>query len=275
MATMTQGAPPPRDSAEARSERARLTHDLLRRAAHTNGREHQALINEVITLNRPVAHALAGRYRNRGQAQEDLEQVACLALTRAVRGFDPDRGHNFLAYAVPTIQGELKRHFRDAAWTVRPPRRIQELQSALSAARAELTQELGRSPRSVELAENLGCSTDEAVEALSCDGCYSPSSLDDRGPGPDGFSLGDTLGSEETGFNRAEAVAMLAPLCRELRPRDQRIVFLRFYKNWTQIQIAQELGVTQMQVSRLLKRILSKLREQLDVPSDTDEAHPA
>lgn len=261
--TTTKRSNRSRDSAEVRAERARRTTDVLQRAARAEGRERQALLNQAITLNLPVARSLAARYRNRGQTQEDLEQVAYLALTRAVHGFDPERGHNFMVFAVPTIQGELKRHFRDSAWTVRPPRRIQEMQSALAEAREQLTQDLGRSPTSSELAERLDCSTDEVIEALSCDGCFSPSSLDDRGPGADGFSLADTLGADEDGFDQAEAIAMLAPICRELKPRDQRIVFLRFYKGWTQEQIAQDLGVTQMQVSRLLSRILSTLRERL------------
>jgi RNA polymerase sigma-B factor len=217
----------------------------------------------VIVLNIPVARALAARYRNRGQPVEELEQVACLALTKAVRGFDPARGDDLLVFAVPSILGELKRYFRDATWTVRPPRRIQELRPRLAEAEERLTQELGRPPRPSEVAEAVGCTTEDVLEAHEAGTCGSPDSLNDTPPGDAGFSWIDRLPSEELGFGQAEAVAVLAPACRRLKQRDRRILQMRFYEQKTQQQIADELGVTQVQVSRLLQRILTDLKRSI------------
>ena len=214
----------------------------------------------MVTLNLPVARSIAHQFRNRGEAAEDLEQVAYLGLVKAVHRFDPTKGEEFLSFAVPTIGGEVKRHFRDLAWSVRPPRRIQEIQGAISPAVQELLQELGRFPRASEIAERIDAEEDDVVEALACGGCFTPLSLDDRGPGGDGYQLADRLADRERGFQRAEAIAMLGSACRKLKPRDRRILYLRFYKGYTQEQIAAELGVTQMQVSRLLARILRDLR---------------
>lgn len=214
-------------------------------------------------LNMGVAESIARRFRNRGEPLDDLIQVAYVGLTKAVRGFDPDKSDEFLKYAVPTITGEVKRYFRDSAWTVRPPRRIQELQSSISKASAELNQDLGRSPRPSELAAYLEVSIEDVTEALASDGCFTPSSLDDRGPSDDGFALAEMLGEDDHDLDRAEVVALLRPACRNLKARDQHILFLRFFHGWTQAQIAEELGVTQMQVSRLLSRILTSLRAEL------------
>jgi len=227
------------------------------------GSERAALLNKAITLNMPVARSIAQRFRNRGESVEDLEQVACLALTRAVHAFDPSRGGDFLAFAVPTIRGELKRHFRDLGWMVRPPRRIQEIQAVVAPAIEELTQELGRSPRIAEIAKRIERTEDEVGEALACNGCFTPDSLDDRGPDGDGRPVSARLGEPEPGFDRAEAVTILGPACRGLKPRDRRILFLRFFLGRTQQEIAEELGVTQMQVSRLISRILRNLRDSL------------
>ncbi|QYJ02803.1 sigma-70 family RNA polymerase sigma factor [Nocardioides panacisoli] len=259
------------DTGQTRAERSRRTAVALERASHVKGQDRQLLLDEAIWLNLPVARSLAARYRDRGQPREDLEQVAFLALTRAAQGFEPAQGKNFLVYAVPTITGELKRHFRDATWAVRPPRRLQEMQGTLAGTRQELTQELGRTPSAGELARRIGCTTAEAVEALGTDDCYRPASLEDRGVDGDGPALGDALGAEERGYERAEAIAMLGPVCRHLGPRDRRIVFLRFYEQWSQQRIAEEIGVTQMQVSRLLTRILGTLREQLEPAEPTPD----
>jgi len=268
----------PRISADApchREERIQRTHDVLCRAATCDGSERSALLNQAITLNLPVARSIAQRFRNRGESVEDLEQVAYLALTRAVHAFDASRGGDFLAYAVPTIRGELKRHFRDLGWMVRPPRRIQEIQAVVVPAIEELTQELGRSPRIAEIARRVARTEDEVGEALACSGCFTPDSLDDRGPDGDGRPVSARLGEAEPGFERAEAVTVLGPACRDLKPRDRRILFLRFFLGRTQQEIAEELGVTQMQVSRLLSRILRNLRESLsDGPAADPSADP-
>jgi RNA polymerase sigma-B factor len=259
-----------------RSRRAERTAELLHRAARAKDEsERLRLLDSVVVLNVCVANAVAARYRNRGVAMEDLQQVACLALVKAARGYDDTAGHDFLSYAVPTIRGELKRHFRDHGWTVRPPRRIQELQARISVAETELSFALGRSPRPSEIAAHLEECVDSVNEALASDGCFTPASLD-RPVGEDSTSsLGDMLGSDDEYLTAAEARVLLAPVVRRLADRDRRILMLRFFRGWTQQEIAKDIGVTQMQVSRLLSRILAELREQLDgyeAPESTDAA---
>jgi RNA polymerase sigma-B factor len=194
---------------------------------------------------------------------DDLRQVAYLGLVKAVRGYDPERGREFLSYAIPTIKGEVRRHFRDAGWTVRPPRRIQELQARLWATDAELTQALHRSPTATELADALEVDLDDVLEALSADGCFVPSSLDAPAADSDSGSLAERLGGADDEFERCEARLMLASAVRRLGERDRRIVELRFFHGWTQQQIGDEVGVTQMQISRLITRILRELRESI------------
>ena len=244
-------------------ERKRRTAELLAKAHEGGGEPRQDLLDEVIVLNIPVAKSLAARYRNRGQPLEELEQVACLALTKSVYAFRPDRGEDLLVFAVPSILGELKRHFRDSTWTVRPPRRLQELRARLAAAEEELTQSLGRPPRPAEIADYLEVSEDDVLEAIECGGCASPDSLQDQPSGDAGLALIDRLPEEDPGFEHSEAVAMLGPACRRLKGRDRWILHLRFYEQMTQQQIADELGVTQVQVSRLLQRILTDLRRSI------------
>jgi RNA polymerase sigma-70 factor (sigma-B/F/G subfamily) len=254
-------------------ERAQLTQDLFRRAALARGAERRKIQEEIVLLNLEVAESIVVRYRNRGVSDDDLVQIACLGLVKAVRGYDFDKSDNFLSYAVPTIRGEVKRFFRDNAWVVRPPRRVQELQPEITQAVALLSQESGRAPTARELASDMGLEYDDVVEALAADGCYAPGSLD-KSPNDDGSSpLSALLGDDDPGFDRAEAIVTLRPLCRSLSPRDRKIVYLRFFREWTQARIAEEFGVTQMQVSRLLARILKQLREQLG-PRQEDEAPP-
>ncbi len=244
--------------------RADLTSDLLSRAHRCEPQERQRLLDEVVTANMAVATAIAARYRTRGIATEDLQQVAYLALVKAAHGYDPEVGHDFLSYAVPTIRGEIKRHFRDLGWMVRPPRRIQELQARITAADAELSQSLGRSARPSEIAAHLGEAIEEVNEALATVGCFTPSSLD-RPAGEDGtMAISDLLGGEDLAQGAVEARAMLAPVVRRLGDRDRRILLLRFFRGWTQQEIAEDIGVTQMQVSRLLTRIMADLRSGLE-----------
>lgn len=251
--------------AQERTERSDRTLDLLHRlASATDDRERQGLVEELVLVNLGVAHAIAMRYRNRGISADDLEQVARLGLVKAAQGFDPTRQNDFLAYAVPTIRGEVRKHFRDHGWTVRPPRRIQELQSRIMGAATELTHVLGRSPRPSELAKHLDSSVEEIEEALSADGCFSPSSLDRPVSDEDGSAaLGDLLPSEDADQEAADARLMLAPAIRRLGERDRLILHLRFFKGLTQEEIAQEIGVTQMHVSRLLSKILNELRSEI------------
>ncbi|MBA3233577.1 MAG: SigB/SigF/SigG family RNA polymerase sigma factor [Propionibacteriales bacterium] len=257
------------------NERETRTRELLQTAADTDDEvELRRLHDEIVLLNVEIAESIVMRYRNRGVAVEDLVQVACLGLVKAARGFDPDKSDNFLGYAVPTILGEVKRFFRDNAWAVRPPRRIQELQAQISATGAELMHRLGRVPTAAEIAEALGIESTEVAEALAADGCFSPTSLDRPTGDGDGAPLSDVLSSNEGGFDQAEAVIALSPICRALPERDRRIIYLRFFHEWTQARIAQEFGVTQMQVSRLLTRILQQLREQLGSMDDPGPANP-
>jgi RNA polymerase sigma-B factor len=257
------------------TERGERTLDLLRQAtAATDPETVRRLHDEVVLLNIEVAESVVSRYRNRGVPSEDLVQVACLGLVKAARGFDPEKSDNFLGYAVPTILGEVKRFFRDNAWMVKPPRRIQELQAQISAATARLTHATGRIPDPAEIAAELEVDVALVSEALAADGCFAASSLDRPQHSADDTTstLADLIGSRDPGFDQAEAVVALRPVCQRLSERDRRIVYLRFFCEWTQARIAEEFGVTQMQVSRLLSRILSQLRTQLTNPDSTVSA---
>jgi RNA polymerase sigma-B factor len=243
-------------------DRRAATARLLAEARDAPPGDRRAIQDEVIRLNMVVASDCARRYHGRGVATEDLEQVAYLGLVKAVQGFDADRGSDFLSFAVPTIRGELRRHFRDHGWALRPPRSIQEMQTRILAAEGELTQELGRSPRPSDLARHLDVDLDRVLDALSATGCFSPASLD--APVPEGEdSLGARLGSLDPDFAEAEARVTLHAVLRGLTPRERRILELRFFGGYTQAEIGADIGVTQMQVSRLLNRILTRLRERL------------
>lgn len=212
----------------------------------------------------PVAQAIASRYRNRGIGDDDLTQVAYLALVKAARRFDAGAGHDFLSFAVPTIRGEVRRYFRDCGWMVRPPRKVQELQPRIFAAQGELSLVLGRSPSVRELAQHLDEGLSEVEEALSAEGCFRPSSLDSAlSPGAD-VTIGDFMGEDDASQAAAEARVALTPAVRMLSDRDRHILGLRFFEGRTQVEIATEIGVTQTQVSRMLTRILRQLREHLD-----------
>jgi len=255
-----------------RTQRIERTARLLERAHTARPAERQRLLDEVVLLNMPVARSVSHRFRGKGVAEDDLDQVAYMALVRAARQFDPSYERDFLTYAVPTIRGELKKHFRDAGWAVRPPRWIQELQGRISEAAAALSQELGRSPRPSEIALRLDEDPERVLEALSTDGCYVADSLDRpmREQEAGSPSIGDNLSDETAAYDAAEARVLLAPVVRRLSERDRRILDLRFFHDRTQQEIADDIGVTQMHVSRLLARILGDLREQLDAEADRD-----
>jgi RNA polymerase sigma-B factor len=256
--------PPERPSGQ--TDRTERTAELFQRASITkDDLERQRLINEVVVLNMGIAGAVAMRYRARGVPIDDLRQVAYLALVKAARGFNVRAGHDFLSYALPTIRGEVKRHFRDRGWAIRPPRRLQELRSRISAAESELAFSLGRTPRDSEVAALLGEPVQAVAEAMAAASCFCPTSLDR--PGDDGQStLGELVRADDTGEQTAEVRVTLAPVVRRLSERDRRILMLRFFRGYTQQEIADEIGVTQMQVSRLLNRILGDLRDGLSQP---------
>jgi RNA polymerase sigma-B factor len=259
----------PRQAAEAEPaltdhDRSQMTARLLDEIRHAPDESTAHLLREeVVVLNMGVAKAIAHRYARRGLNTDDLVQVAYVGLVKAVNGFDPSRERDFLSYAVPTVSGEVKRFFRDYGWTVRPPRRIQELQGRISHVSAEISQRLGRSPRPREVAEALGVDVEEVIDALAADGAFTPSSLDLPVGQEGGATVGEMVTHDDDGFGDAEARIMLAPAVRRLGERDRRIVELRFFEGWTQEQIARDIGVTQMQVSRLLARILHDLRDSI------------
>jgi RNA polymerase sigma-B factor len=226
------------------------------------------LRGRVIEWYLPLAEHLARRFTGRGEATDDLVQVATIGLIKAVDGFDPDRGVEFTGYAVPTIVGELKRHFRDKGWSLRVPRRLQELKLAIGNATATLTQELGRSPTVTDLSERLGVSEDEVLEGLESANAYTAVSLSTPVGGADagdeaGTEIGDLLGDLDPAMERVEDRAALRPLIARLPERERNILAMRFFQNMTQSQIAERIGVSQMHVSRLLSRTLASLRSDL------------
>ena len=241
---------------------------LSRRAATTDDNLRQSLLDEAIELNLSVAHSIATRFRGRGVEPDDLQQVAYLGLVKAARSYDPSTDTPFLAYAVPTIRGEVKRYFRDCSWTVRIPRRLQELQGSIASARPQLVQDLQRDPTLEELAAKVGADVNEVEAALAADGCFSVLSLDRPVDDDSSANLSDTIAdSDDSAFERTEAVAVLGPVLSELAPRERRILELRFVEGHTQADIGAEIGVSQMQVSRLLRGILDRLRDRIDPPT--------
>ncbi|HET9381883.1 MAG TPA: SigB/SigF/SigG family RNA polymerase sigma factor [Streptomyces sp.] len=225
--------------------------------------EYAELRNRLVRMHLPLVEHLARRFRNRGEPLDDLTQVATIGLIKSVDRFDPDRGVEFSTYATPTVVGEIKRHFRDKGWAVRVPRRLQELRLALTTATAELSQQHGRSPTVHELAEKLGISEEEVLEGLESANAYSTLSLDVPDTDDESPAVADTLGAEDEALEGVEYRESLKPLLEDLPPREKRILLLRFFGNMTQSQIAQEVGISQMHVSRLLARTLAQLREKL------------
>jgi RNA polymerase sigma-B factor len=218
--------------------------------------------DRVVELNMQIAVEVARRYRSRGVAMDDLDQVAYLGLVKAVRGFDPERATDFLSYAVPTIRGEVRRYFRDHGWVVRPPRTVQQAQARITAVESDLCQELGRAPRPSEIASHLDLELDLVVEALAANGCFVPTSLDATTADFEA-GIGERLGEDDPSFESAEARVALKPLLSHLDPREQIMLEMRFFKGSTQSEIGEVLGITQMQVSRLLSALLARLRDEL------------
>lgn len=216
----------------------------------------------LVKMHLPLVEYLARRFNGRGEPLDDLVQVGTIGLIKAVDRFDLEREVEFSTYATPTVVGEIKRHFRDKGWTVRVPRRLQELRASLSSATAEMTQSLGRAPTVAELAQQLGLSEEDILEGLESANAYAALSLDatDAEGGP---SVIDTLGCWDEQLDGVEYRESLKPLLDTLPERERRILLLRFFGNMTQSQIATELGISQMHVSRLLARTLTQLRARL------------
>lgn len=237
---------------------------LLRQLAGlpAGGVERDRLRERIIHRCLPLAENIARRYGGRGESREDLVQTARVGLLNAVERFDPASGTDFLAFAVPTIMGEVKRYFRDSGWAMHVPRRLKESRAQVSAATADLSQRMGRAPTPSELAGELGIDRDEVVQSLIAAQCYRTRSLDapttsDSDAGP---SLLDGIGGTDSGIDAVEFREALRPLVAKLPPREREILTMRFFGAQTQTQIAQRLGISQMHVSRLLTRSLATLR---------------
>jgi RNA polymerase sigma-B factor len=221
---------------------------------------YERLRGQIVARHMGLARRIARRYANRGEALEDLEQAALVGLVKAINGFDPLLGRDFLAYARPTMTGEIKRHFRDLTWAVRVPRKFQEGRIELSQATSALSQRLGRQPVMRELADELRISMDELAELMAASAAYRALSLNmPDGPG-EAWSIADRLGAVDDALDAVVDRESLRPLLDKLPPRKLRLLLLRFFGNLTQAQIAAELGVSQMQVSRLLSATLAQLR---------------
>lgn len=230
------------------------TLDILRLARQTtNEAQRHRLLDQVVVEHMRSAHSMAARFRGRGVDYDDLVQVAYLGLVKAAQGCDPDRCADFMQYATPTIMGELKRHFRDHAWSVRPPRRLQEIQPLLTFTRNALTQSLGRQPTSQEVADAMGVDTAQVTEAVVAGQGFSTASLD---PFSDGFI---NSGSEDPNLASVENIDLLSTLFTSLTDRERKVLLLRYYLGWTQSEIGADLGFSQMQISRTLRSALNKL----------------
>jgi RNA polymerase sigma-B factor len=217
---------------------------------------------ELTHLYLPLAEYLARRFVGRGEPVDDLVQVASIGLLKAIDRFDAKRGVRFTTYAIPTIVGELKRYFRDSCWAIRVPRRVQEIGLRLRETVSALNQELGRSPTMAEIADALGVTTEQVLEAVDATHCYTVGSLEAAAfAGDDGSSsLEDRLGAPDGDMERIERWAEVEPLLEAYPPRERRILSLRFARGLTQIEIAELVGISQMHVSRLLARMLDELR---------------
>jgi RNA polymerase sigma-B factor len=251
---------------------ARTTHDRARArglfadlvALDEEDPRRQRVRDELVEMHLPLVEYLARRFRNRGEPLDDLIQVATIGLIKSVDRFDLERGVEFSTYATPTIVGEIKRHFRDKGWAIRVPRRLQELKLSLAKATSDLSQKNGRAPTVAELAQALGISEEEVLEGLESANAYSAVSLDAPDTGDDDSpAVADSLGTTDDSLEGVEYRESLKPLLEKLPPREKKILLLRFFGNMTQSQIAAELGISQMHVSRLLARTLAQLREGL------------
>jgi len=247
-------------TAEDRALRTREDRRLLLRY-HQHG--DAAAREELVERFLPLARQLARRYQRTNEPLDDLMQVASVGLVKAIDRFDPDRGTAFSTYAVPTILGELKRYFRDSGWAVHVPRGMQERVMKLDTAAQELHRRIGRSPSPKELGTELGLSEEEVLEAMEAASAYDAVSLEQQKGDPDESkdTFQDSLGTEEERYELVEYGAAIAPTLKALTPRERLILHLRFVEDLTQSEIADRIGVSQMHVSRLIRRSLARLRQ--------------
>ncbi|GAA3506289.1 SigB/SigF/SigG family RNA polymerase sigma factor [Streptomyces prasinosporus] len=238
--------------------------DFARLARLPDGPERKMLRDELVEAWLPMAERIAVRFRGRGEALEDLHQVAALGLVKAVDHYDPARGNAFEAYAVPTITGEIKRHFRDHMWTLHVPRRVQDLRNRVRHAVRELAQTTpGRAPTVSEIAGYARLTESEVRTGMEALECFSALSLEAEMPGTDGYVLGDAVGGPDPAFDTVVDRVAVRPCLEALPERERVILYLRFFRGMTQSTIADQLGISQMHVSRLLSSCFAHLREEL------------
>jgi RNA polymerase sigma-B factor len=228
------------------------------------GPQRDTLRDEIVEAWLPMAERIAGRFRSRGESYEDLRQVAALGLVKAVDRYDPERGNAFESYAVPTVTGEIKRHFRDHMWTVHVPRRVQDLRNRVRFAVQDLQNVSGRRPTLAEIAEHTGLSEEDVKTGLEALESFTALSLDAELPGSeDGYSLSDALGAPDPALDIVVDRESVKHRLAALPERDRAILYMRFFGDMTQSRIAEQLGISQMHVSRLISRCCNRLREQV------------
>ncbi|MDQ1042807.1 RNA polymerase sigma factor SigF [Streptomyces sp. V4I2] len=238
--------------------------DFARLARLPAGPARKALRDELVETWLPMAERIAVRFRGRGESLEDLYQVAALGLVKAVDHYDPARGCAFEAYAVPTVTGEIKRHFRDHMWTLHVPRRVQDLRNRVRQATKELSQTTpGRAPTLAEVAEFARMTEDEARTGTEALECFTALSLEAEMPGTEGYALGDAIGGPDPAFDIVVDRVAVRPCLEALPERERTILYLRFFRGMTQSHIAEQLGISQMHVSRLLSSCFDRLREEI------------
>jgi RNA polymerase sigma-B factor len=243
------------------SEKAREEDRALLRRYHEEG--DTTAREELIERHLPLVRSLARRYAGRGEALEDIEQVGAIGLIKAIDRFELEREVSLATYATPNVVGEIKRHFRDKGWAIRVPRALQELNASMSGAIERLTGRLGRSPSIAEIAEELKTTPEEVLEAMEVGSAYSTVSLSTGPGGDEELDPLETIGGEDEEFERSEDRAALEPALDRLPPREREILRMRFEEGLPQTQIAQRVGLSQMHVSRLIRKSLSIMREEL------------
>ncbi|MEU6391570.1 RNA polymerase sigma factor SigF [Streptomyces sp. NPDC046939] len=230
-----------------------------------DGPDRDQLRHGVVEAWLPMAERLAGRFRNRGESYDDLRQVAAMGLVKAVDRYDPARGNAFESYAVPTVTGEIKRHFRDHMWTLHVPRRVQDLRNRVRFAQQELAGNItGRAPTVPEIAEHADLTEDEVATGLEALESFTALSLDAELPGSDdGYSLSDALGGADPALDTVIDREAVKPRIAALPERERQILYMRFFGDMTQSSIAEQLGISQMHVSRLISRCCDRLRDEV------------
>lgn len=243
------------DTAAAFQRLAKLPH----------GAERDAVRGELVRAWLPMAERIAGRFRNRGESVDDLCQVAALGLVKAVDRYDPERGSPFAGFAVPTITGEVKRHFRDHMWSVHVPRRIQDHRNRVRVARRELLQTVsGRAPTLIEIAAQAGLTEEEARAGLEAADSFTALSLDAELPGSDGGrTMTDAMGAPDPALDLVIDREAVKPRLRRLPERERKIFYMRFFRDMTQSRIAEDLGISQMHVSRLISSSCARIRREI------------